>query len=115
MAYHYTGVALLPTCVYTVHKQPDELRTTTGRADYPFPFRLNAMNTTTATETTTFYFDLDASCSLEFQAPVGTDPQTIIDAVQGQLCIDNRLDLPEGVSLGCSDVDSSRIDFVEQD
>ena len=70
---------------------------------------------TTATETTTFYFDLEASTTLELEVPVGTDPQAIIDAISYQLCIDNRLTLPEGVSLGCGGIDADRMDFVGQD
>jgi hypothetical protein len=70
---------------------------------------------TTATETTTFFFDLEASTTLEFEVPVGTDPEAIIDILSYQLCIDNRIDLPEGVSLACGSLDTVRMDFVEQD
>ncbi|MDB4336769.1 hypothetical protein N9996_04225 [Synechococcus sp. AH-603-M21] len=70
---------------------------------------------TTATETTTFYFDLEASGTLCFEAPVGTDPQTIIDAAIGQLRVDHRLDLPEGISLSYGDLDNPTVYLVDED
>lgn len=73
------------------------------------------MTTATATGTTTFYFDLEASSTLEVEAPVGTDPEVIRKAVFIQLCIDNRIDLPEGISLDCADMDIDRLDFVGHD
>lgn len=69
----------------------------------------------TATETATFSFDVDLVGTLSFEAPVGTDPEVVLEAIRYQLCLDNRLDLPEGVSLDFNGVERIAVEFAEQD
>lgn len=73
------------------------------------------MSNTTATETATFYFASTVTTELSFKAPADTDPEVILEAIKNQLCLDNRIDLPEGVSLDCIDTEQVEVDFIEQD
>lgn len=73
------------------------------------------MTTTTATETATFYFASTVTTELSFEAPADTDPEVILEAIKDQLCLDNRIDLPEGISLDCLDTEHLEVDFSHKD